>query len=783
MNDKCTIIITSYSNKKYILRKLSQDKKLYNLKFFTFSDLKKKLFFDYDDKSLAYVMKNYHVPLSVAKTYLDNLYYLKNISNEKIKFLMSLKKDLDEQELLIYDSHFKTYLNSKKVIVYGYRHLSKEQNLIVQEIAHVQVYARDKKEYKPIVFELSNEMEEVEYVLNRISKLYLDGVFLDKIKIIASLEYTNILNYYFSLYQIPIHLKSRHSYYSTFIAQEFLEQYDSFTIQENIEKLKDKYENLNDFITIVNRSVEVHDKDIRKEFIIRDLKNTKINSTIYDFSVEVASLEDTFLDDEYVFLFGFHIGAYPKVYQNDGYLSDGELSNLGLDTSLDKNRHEKQKLIEKIKSIKNLTITCVHSNGKTIFPSLLIKEMNLEVKPVCNNPFISYSKLNTKLKYACDLDNFYKFNIVGENLSLYRNSGLSLDYLAYSNDFSGISMDTLKERIGPLLTLAYTNMEMYNECAFKYYLSKILKIDIFEENFKSNIGTIAHHILELGLSKEINLSVEMSSFIKEKDYRFTSKEYFYLEKLREELEFILAVLKKQEKHSKLRKYLFESELCVYFDQKDINVTFKGLIDKVMYENINGEEILAVVDYKTGNPNITLDYLNYGLNIQLPIYLYLLKKSDRFKDAQIAGFYLQKILGNVLPVSDKKTLKERKEENLRLQGYSNSSCTILELLDDEYLDSKLIKGLRFKKDGSLYSSAKVLSSVQMEELTEVVDKKIKECITNILEGNYEINPKVINGKNVACLYCKFKDICFKTKSNEVMIGGVENEMDRGTMASD
>jgi len=39
--------------------------------------LKKKLFFDYDVKTLEYVMINYKVSLDIAKMYLDNLYYLK----------------------------------------------------------------------------------------------------------------------------------------------------------------------------------------------------------------------------------------------------------------------------------------------------------------------------------------------------------------------------------------------------------------------------------------------------------------------------------------------------------------------------------------------------------------------------------------------------------------------------------------------------------------------------------------------------------------------------------
>jgi len=129
------------------------------------------------------------------------------------------------------------------------------------------------------------------------------------------------------------------------------------------------------------------------------------------------------------------------------------------------------------------------------------------------------------------------------------------------------------------------------------------------------------------------------------------------------------------------------------------------------------------------------------------------------------------------------IKSLKEENLRLQGYSNSSATILELLDKNYTDSKMIKGLRFKNDGNFYNTAKVLDNIEMDELTTIVEDKINECTNNILDGNFVINPKVLKGKNRSCEYCNFKDICFMTKKDEVILGGEDDEFYDGTDRSD
>ena len=49
---------------------------------------------------------------------------------------------------------------------------------------------------------------------------------------------------------------------------------------------------------------------------------------------------------------------------------------------------------------------------------------------------------------------------------------------------------------------------------------------------------------------------------------------------------------------------------------------------------------------------------------------------------------------------------------------------------------------------------------------VIDNKIKETTKNITDGNFSINPKIIdNIENIACEYCPLSDICYhKPKDN-------------------
>lgn len=767
------IYITNEANKMRLLIVLSKEKRFNNNKFYSFRKLKKKLIFDYNNKTIEYVMNKYNVNINIAKIYLENLYFLKDLEDNKVKFLNALKKDLDENNLLIYNKEFRKYLENKDITVYNKSKLSKEEKRILEGL-NIRIENNLNNNYEPSIYEAENIEEEVEYVIRSIKELLCKNVDINNIKIIASKEYNKYLDYFCDLFGLPINIASDNTFYGTKIASKFLELYDNYEIDEIIDKLSDE-ENINDLITIVNKSVLVDDKYARKEFIINDLKTSKVKGVLYKNAIEIGSLDDYYSSDDYVYLIGCNKGIFPKVYNDDNFLSDKILDELDLDTSVEKNKLENKKNFEFIRNIPNLVITYNLFDGEKVkYPSNIIEELKVDVKKIEIDRRISYSKSLSNLSYAKDLDNLYKYNDEGKYLKMYQKN-LNIPYKEYNNTYFKVDKALLKDSLESGITLSYTSLEMYNECSFKYFLNSIMKLNIFENTFKIVVGKIVHHILEIGLDKKLDIDLEISNFIKDLDFSFGPKELFYLHKITKEIEFLLDYLEEQKKHSKLNEYLFEEEISIDKSYDGIDITFKGVIDKVMMTKYNDKEVIAVIDYKTGDKNIKLDTLEYGINIQLPIYLYLLKKSSRFKNSVIAGFYIEKVLNNCLNIDKNKSLETLKKENLRLQGYTNSNKTIISLLDDNYLDSKMIKGLRFKNDGSFYSTSKVLSDEEMDKLIIVVDEIIDKVIKSIVNGDYEINPKVIKGKNIACEYCKFKDICYVTKEQELVLGGEEDEL--------
>ena len=143
-------------------------------------------------------------------------------------------------------------------------------------------------------------------------------------------------------------------------------------------------------------------------------------------------------------------------------------------------------------------------------------------------------------------------------------------------------------------------------------------------------------------------------------------------------------------------------------------------------------------------------------MQLPIYLYLSSKLG-LKNVKVVGFYLQKLFNTSLDNS--KDYEEEKEGKLKLDGYSINNENILSKFDTTYHDSKLIKSMKTTNNG-FYKYSKVLTSEEMDEMTLLADDMINKAIDGILEGDFKINPKVINGSNESCSLCEYKDICYK-----------------------
>ena len=79
------------------------------------------------------------------------------------------------------------------------------------------------------------------------------------------------------------------------------------------------------------------------------------------------------------------------------------------------------------------------------------------------------------------------------------------------------------------------------------------------------------------------------------------------------------------------------------------------------------------------------------------------------------------------------------------------------------NSEIIHGMKLTNKGFGYYS-KALTENQIDSIYRITDRKINECINNIENALFDINPKMINHKNIGCEYYKYKDICYMTNKD-------------------
>lgn len=753
------LVITN--DKTSILNYLNENKIMLNLKIMNLNEFKNKYFGTYNEEAIYHLVNKYNYKYDVAKLYLDNFLF-----NE------SLKQELIENDLIIYEPLFKESI--KRIVVinievdpYTQKEIDKYENIkLGLELGF----------NKPCVYEFENLEDEVNFVAISIMKL-LSRFSINNIKLVnVDNEYELPLLRIFNFYNIPINLNLTKNVYGTIPVQNFLSKLKEVRdIEKALEDIKQ--DDIYNVIIDVCNNYRFKDLDDTIIYLIEEtLKHSVVKVKELSNAVNIVDINDI-NSDNYYFILGFNQGSIPKIYKDEDYLNDVSKKEFGIFTSLEKNINEKNTIKNILSNYDNLTISYkLKSYKEDYYKSSLIEELNLEIKHVENKDY-NYSDIFNKLALSKKLDRLIKFNEKANDLPLLYYNYKGIPYLSYNNSYSKIDKNLFNKYIKEDLLLSYSSLDNYYRCGFRYYLSNILKIDKYEQTFMTFIGNLFHYILSIAFKENFDFELEFNNYLKEKE--MSKKEEFFISKLKQDLLFTIETIKKQDNYSDLKNSLYEQKVYVN-KTKNIKVTFMGIIDKVKYDKFDNKTIVAIIDYKTGLPSINLDDMYYGISMQLPIYLYLANNAN-LDNVTIAGFYLQKIVHNKLNFQDDKDYNSELEKLYRLEGYSNSDINILSKFDKNYDDSNMIKGLKTSSKG-FYAYSKILNNDQMNNIISLVDLKIDEAIDNILDVNFDINPKRIDNILKGCEYCKFKDVCYmkeediinlKNVSYKEFLGGDEN----------
>lgn len=768
------ILIVSSTEKETLLDLLAKEKYLLKFKLYTFNDFRNLISYENNLELALELKKKLNISLDLATIYLNNLYYIqedKEYDNKRLNDLKQIK--IDWKDKLNISCHHYNFLKDKTIHAYNLENLKKEITVLCNSINKTCDFIDKNEINKDIttpVYQFESLDKEIDYIAYKISSLIEQGISTNQIKIcIPSNEFYFTCNRIFNMYGLPLEnlfnpLLKDVPFFNKFL--KLLNEFDN--LDTILEKLNEEYNQtknillykaLYDAINALPYNDDINDLRILADYYFKH--NSYYDSPIKN-AIEVINYNQFVDKNDYIFIMGLNQGNIPRSFKDEDYLSDKEKEILNISTSLDKNKEDKENFISFIKNHDNVFLSFHEkANNQATYQSFLIKELKLTIKTIEKDYSVSYCKLQDEL----DLARYYDIGRLHGETYTTLNNNYKIDYNQYNNQFK-VDSDNFKKAIQELNPrLSYSSLSTFYECPFHYYLTYILHVDSAKPTFVMDVGNLFHYVLSKQYEKDFDFEKEYNDyFTNVKPKELLPKEKFFLAKLKQELIDLMDYNNRMLSHTKLKEILCEKNITVHKNDT-VRLNLTGFLDKIMVYNENDTTYVAVIDFKTGNPEFDITKLEFGLSMQLPVYLYLIHNSDLFKNVVVLGLYLQKII-NSKPKAYSGTSKEDKDKSFRLQGYSLKNQELISLLDDSYTSSIMISGLRTIKDGSFHSNSKVLDQAKMDETLQKVEEKLSKAANLILNGEFLVQPKTINNINESCNHCEHANVCYVRANNMV-----------------
>lgn len=339
---------------------------------------------------------------------------------------------------------------------------------------------------------------------------------------------------------------------------------------------------------------------------------------------------------------------------------------------------------------------------------------------VCKN-CLDYEKINKKIVKIKKIN-----NISHKNLIIYEN---------------------LKE-------ISATQLENYFKCPFYSFMQNTLKIKprLSSDILSFDIGNILHEIVfkYYSLKKQVG---DIYEFCKKEVYSFANSD----ERLKQNLTSpILTALIDEavrvingvdyvDKNSSFVPYKFEYEFGGKTALKLNNIAVKGKVDRVDVCN----DMMRVIDYKSGKAEASLKELYYGNKLQL--FLYSLAMENLLNKKLVGSFYL--------PLHNAYT--KEVENTYTLKGFFINEDFVLKALDSRLNvgeTSDIINvtiNSEFKAGRT--KGVKKLEDSEMGVLKTYSKLVTEKAVEEIKQGYIKPSPSEVSE---ICNYCPYAHLCLK-----------------------
>lgn len=336
---------------------------------------------------------------------------------------------------------------------------------------------------------------------------------------------------------------------------------------------------------------------------------------------------------------------------------------------------------------------------------------------------------------------------------------------------------------GKNLRTSISRLETHRQCPFSHYVKYGLKPEsrpVYTIQ-APEIGSLLHDLIDGFFKKvraeQLNLrslpkdqrdeivTAVMSDClpqIKTNVFNSTGQNQYLGRKLervgKKSIDILVEQLNAGEFEPRASELSFEQEITL--PENDLgNVKIYGKIDRLdLYEH-DGTTWVKVIDYKTGNKQLSYDDIYYGLSLQLLVYLDGAMMVIPAEALQPGGtFYFH--VDDPLP---------RVNFEAEIQGAINKTFKLNGLLLDDEAVIQAMDSNRAKNTSAilpLYGSESKLSQPEFTAIISYVRQTVIRQIKRIYEGDIRIRP-YRKGVAYACQYCEYKGIC---QFDEAMMQG-------------
>lgn len=349
---------------------------------------------------------------------------------------------------------------------------------------------------------------------------------------------------------------------------------------------------------------------------------------------------------------------------------------------------------------------------------------------------------------------------------------------------------------GSPLRLSSTKLDKFSGCKFSYFCSYGLKAYPVKKIEMDNLlfGEGVHYIFESILGKkggegviggveELKTSTEeqirasvrlcMDKYLSEHPARVQDSERFTALCRKVCMNCVRTLMRMKEQYLTDTFIPVSFELQIGGETPDIpspklvlptgeNVLLTGKVDRVDMANINGQEHIRIIDYKTGETKFSFKNLAGGINIQMLLYLSAILKNE----AEVNPDKTVSLPAGVLyvPAEAKASVAENSGEaakaaalkeqngNFRMNGLLINDKTVLSAmnksLNGEFIQPVITKSGEFdKRRGSL---------VTYEEFGQIL-KYVDVCLKYVAQELYlgAIDASPMSG---SCKFCDYSSVC-------------------------